>query len=95
MTRLVWQFIGTLLLVGLMLKFWWVIALLVAAVILFKRAPGWWAAHEAAVLAEEERLAEIAARADLQHNWVMSGDERGLWGVAWPAMRKYEQEVKR
>jgi hypothetical protein len=94
MTRLVWQFIGTLLLVGLMLKFWWVIALIVCAVILFRLAPTWWAAHEASVLAEEARLAGIAARADQQHNQVMSGDERGLWGVAWPAMRKYERVSK-
>jgi hypothetical protein len=94
-TRLVWQFIGTLLVVGLMLKFWWVIALIIAAVILFKWAPGWWAAHEASVAAEEKRLAGIAARADQQHNWVQQGDERGLWGVAWPAMRKYQREVKR
>jgi hypothetical protein len=93
-TRLAWQLIGTLLLVGFMLKYWWLIVLVVAAVILFKWAPVWWAAHEASVAAEEKRLAEVAARADQQHNWVMQGDDRGLWGVAWPAMRKYERVSK-
>jgi hypothetical protein len=82
MTRLAWQFIGTLLLVGFMLKYWWLIALVVAAVVLYKRAPGWWAAHQAAVAAEQARLAGIAGRADEQHAWVMAGDPRGTYGAA-------------
>lgn len=94
MTRLAFQLIGTLLLVGLLLKYWWLIALVVCAVILFKQAPGWWAAHQASVLAEEKRVAGIVARADRQHRQVMDGDERGLWGVAAPAMRKYERVSK-
>jgi hypothetical protein len=81
MTRLVWQLVGTLLLVGFMLKYWWLIVLVVAAVIVVKHAPGWWAAHEAAVDAEERRLAGIAARADQQHAWVMAGDPRGTYGA--------------
>ncbi|MDT5052961.1 MAG: hypothetical protein QOF66_1327 [Mycobacterium sp.] len=41
MTRLVWQLVCTLLVVGFMLKYWWVIVLLVvAAVVVCKRAPG-------------------------------------------------------
>jgi Kef-type K+ transport system membrane component KefB len=67
MTRLVWQLVGTLLVVGFMLKFWWVIALVVCVVLVWKWVPGWWAAHEASVLAEEERVAGIVARADQQH----------------------------
>jgi hypothetical protein len=39
MTRLVWQLVCTLLVVGFMLKYWWFIALVVAVVIVFKRAP--------------------------------------------------------
>jgi len=81
MTRLAWQFIGTLLLVGFMLKYWWFIALVVSAVVLWKRAPGWWAAHEAGVAAEEKRVAEVAARADQQHAWVLAGDPRGTYGA--------------
>jgi hypothetical protein len=74
--RLAFQLIGTLLLVGFMLKYWWLIALVVAAVILYKRAPVWWAAHEAIVAAERERVAGIAARADQQHAWTLAGDPR-------------------
>jgi hypothetical protein len=80
MTRLVWQFIGTLLLVGLMLKYWWVIAFIVCVVLVWKWAPGWWAAHQASVAAEERRVAEVAARADQQHAWVLAGDPRGTYG---------------
>jgi hypothetical protein len=85
MTRLAWQLIGTLLLVGFMLKYWWLIALVAAAVILYRRAPGWWAAHQASVAAEDERLAEVAARADQQHAWVLAGDPRGAYGDHPPA----------
>jgi hypothetical protein len=81
MTRLAWQLIGTLLLVGFMLKYWWLIALVVAAVVVYQRAPQWWAAHQAAVKAEEERLAGIAERADRQHAWVLAGDPRGTYGA--------------
>jgi hypothetical protein len=89
MTRLVWQLIGTLLLVGFMLKYWWIIA----AVILFKQAPGWWAAHQASVAGEERRLAAIAARADQQHAWVMAGDPRGTYGAATEGNRTAAQRV--
>jgi endonuclease/exonuclease/phosphatase (EEP) superfamily protein YafD len=81
MTRLVWQLVGTLLLVGFMLKYWWLIVLVAAAVILYRRGPGWWAAHQASVAAEKRRLAAIAARADQQHAWVLAGDPRGTYGA--------------
>jgi len=94
MTRIFCQLLGVLLVVGFMLKYWWAIALVVAAVYLYRRAPGWWAAHEAAVKAEQRRVAGVAARADAQHQQVMCGDERGLWGVASSAMRTYERVSK-
>ena len=81
MTRLAWQLIGTLLLVGFMLKYWWLIALVLAAVAVWKFGPGVWARHEAAMKAERQRLAAIAARADEQHAWVMAGDPRGTYGT--------------
>jgi hypothetical protein len=93
MTRLAWQLIGTLLLVGFMLKYWWLIALVVVVVILYKQAPGWWAAHQAAVAAEEQRLAGIAKRADQQHAWVLAGDPRGTYGVATEGNRTAAQRV--
>jgi hypothetical protein len=85
MTRLAWQLIGTLLLVGFMLKYWWIIVLVIAVVVVVKRGPGWWAAHQASVKVEQERVAGIAARADQQHAWVMAGDPRGAYGDYPPA----------
>jgi hypothetical protein len=31
------------------------------------------------IAAERRRVAELAARADRQHNWVMQGDPRGTY----------------
>ena len=74
------QLIGTLLLVGFVLKYWWLIALTLAAVAAWKHGPGWWAGRQATVAAEQRRHAAIAARADQQHQWVLAGDPRGTYG---------------
>jgi len=75
------QLIGTLLLVGFMLKYWWLIALVVlAAVAAWKYVPKVWAGRQAALGAEQRRHAAIAARADQQHQWVLAGDPRGTYG---------------
>jgi hypothetical protein len=81
MRRLVWQLVGTLLLVGFMVKYWWLVALVLAAVVVWKFGPGWWRRYQASVAAEERRLAAIAARADQQHAWVLAGDPRGTYGM--------------
>ena len=47
--RIVAQLIGTLLVVGFVLKYWWLIALVLAAVAVWKHGPGWWARHQATV----------------------------------------------
>jgi hypothetical protein len=47
--RLVWQLVGTLLLVGLVLKFWWLIAIVIAVVLAWRFGPGWWRAYQVAV----------------------------------------------
>jgi hypothetical protein len=79
--RIVGQLIGTLLLVGFVLKYWWFIALVLAAVAAWKYGPGVWARHEAATEAERQRLTAIAARADQQHAWTLAGDPRGTYGA--------------
>jgi hypothetical protein len=65
--RIVAQLIGTLLLVGFVLKYWWPIALVLAVIAVWKHGPGWWARRQATVAAEQRRLAALAARADQQH----------------------------
>jgi hypothetical protein len=72
--------IGVLFIVGLIIKFiWWIIgaAVLVGLFYLIRailRAD----ARQRAVLVQ--RMNEVAARADQQHNWVMQGDDRGTYG---------------
>jgi hypothetical protein len=72
--------IGVLFIVGLIIKFiWWIIgaAVLVGLIYLIRailRAN----ARQRATLAQ--RMNELAARADQQHNWVMQGDDRGTYG---------------
>ena len=72
--------IGVLFIVGLIIKFiWWIIgaAALVGLFYLIRailRAN----ARQRATLAQ--RMSELAARADQQHNWVMQGDDRGIYG---------------
>ena len=39
-----------------------------------------WKGHLASADAVTRRNAAIAARADQQHQWVMEGDERGVYG---------------
>jgi hypothetical protein len=55
--RLVWQLIGSLLLVGFLIKYWWLVAIVLAAVAVWTFGPGWWRRYQAAVAAKERRLA--------------------------------------
>jgi hypothetical protein len=83
--------IGLLFIVGLIIKFiWWIIgaAALVGLFYLIRailRAK----ARQRAVLAQ--RMNEIAARADKQHNWVMQGDDRGIYGPQGADLMHYIQ----
>lgn len=84
--RLLGQLIGTLLLVGFVLKFWWLILLVVTAVALWSFWAGRIAAVPASVAAEQARLDGLRQRADEQHNQVMSGDLlHGFYGQYPPA----------
>jgi hypothetical protein len=61
--------IGVLFLVGLVIKFiWWILGALALR------------QNNAATAVRHQRMAEIAARADQQHNWVIQGDDRGTYG---------------
>lgn len=59
---------------------WW----LAAAAALYGAARlGWWAylRYRTAAVAEVDRRAQIAARADQQHAWRLAGDPRGTFGA--------------
>jgi hypothetical protein len=74
------QFIVLLLAVGLVVRYWWLIAAVVGLIV----AAHWTRLavdrHAERVNAERRRLAEFAARAEEQHAWVLTGDERGVYG---------------
>jgi hypothetical protein len=71
-----WQLVGTLLLVGVvLLSYWWVIVTAFVAVAGFYGLQ--WAVRLAA---KHARTAALAARAEEQHRQVMCGDDRGVYG---------------
>ena len=72
--------IGVLFIVGLIIKFiWWIVgAAALVGLFYLIRAMLRANARQRATLAQ--RMNELAARADQQHNWVMQGDDRGIYG---------------
>jgi hypothetical protein len=96
MARIFWQFIGILLLVGFVgAYFWWIV---VAVTVVAASWALWWlwprfidwieaaeAEHIAAIDRIEAEHRAVARRADQQHAWVLSGDDRGVYGVYPPA----------
>jgi hypothetical protein len=81
MKRLFWQFVGTLLLVGLVLHFTsWIVGAAVVVGALWFLAMRVWRASAAAAA-----RAAICGRADEQHRWVLADDDRGVYGDYPPA----------
>jgi hypothetical protein len=90
--RLLFQLVGTLLLVAWVMHFLgWIIGIagLAAAVWMGLRI---YRASAEADAADPRRLQEIRARADQQQNWVMQGDERGVYGPGGAALMR---EIRR
>ncbi|KMV23314.1 hypothetical protein [Mycobacterium heckeshornense] len=84
--RLIGQLIAVLLLVGIIAHFiWWIVGFTCLALAIWagRRACGEILAARHARL---RQLAELAARADQQHAWVLAGDERGIYGNYPPAI---------
>jgi len=80
------QLVALLLAVGLVVKFWPVLVGLIGLIV-----AAYWTRravdrHTERVDAERRRVAELVARADRQHNWVMQGDPRGTYGDEYPAV---------
>jgi hypothetical protein len=74
------EFVALLVAVGLVVKFWWLLVGVVGMIV----AAHWTRLavdrHFARAAAERRRVAELVARADRQHNWVMQGDPRDTYG---------------
>jgi hypothetical protein len=79
------QFLVVLIGVALVVKFWpLIVGLLglVAAVHFGRRAVD---RHAERVEADRRRVAGLRGRAEAQHNWMLQGDERRLYGEYSPA----------
>ena len=86
MARIVWQFVGILLLIGFVgAYFWWIAALAAVAALICGAQLAFREIREEEA-AEARRQAAVARRADQQHAWVLSGDERGVYGAYPPAV---------
>src|SRR5260370_39288067 len=62
------------LLVVFVRKFAWLLAGLVASAVAGRLIGGWLARRDDKSIAERQRMAELCARADQQHAWVLAGD---------------------
>jgi hypothetical protein len=72
---------GMLMLVALIIKLiWWILGAVVLYV-LFRVCRSQLRSAQAAREAEARRAAQVAARADQQHRSILSGDDRGIYGV--------------
>jgi hypothetical protein len=79
------QLVALLVVVALVVKFWRLIAAVVGMFCAVHWARRVADRHAERVEAERRRLAGLVARADEQHEWIRSGDERGVWGEFPPA----------
>ena len=80
---------GLLLLIAIIIKFiWWILGA-VALVLLFfigRAIVRWYNKRLAAYARYRDGL---AARADQQHNWVLRGDDRGIYGTEGAKLMHY------
>jgi hypothetical protein len=85
---------GLMLIVWVIVKlFWWIVgAAALVGLFFLARAIVRWYDRRAAESARYR--AELAARADQQHNWVLHGDDRGIYGVAGADLMHYLYPVR-
>lgn len=81
----IWTTLAALFVLGLVIEYWWliVIAIVIAALgyVTFRA----WQRHREQVAVQERARAEVAARADEQHQQYLSGEDDGLYGEFKPA----------
>jgi flagellin-like protein len=71
---------GVLMLIAVIIKFiWWILGAVVLYG-LFRVGRSQLQLARARREAEARRAAEVAARAEQQHRWVLRGDDRGIYG---------------
>ena len=82
-------FLGVLFIIAIIIKFiWWILGV-VAIVGLFFVVRALVRANRRSADAHARYCAAVAARADQQHNWVLQGDDRGIYGPDGAALMHY------
>jgi hypothetical protein len=61
-------------------KFWWLLAALASPLLVGRLIGGWFARRDDWASARRRADAELCARADQQHHFVLAGDDRGIYG---------------
>jgi hypothetical protein len=95
--------LGLLLLIAIIIKFiWWILGAAALIVLFFigRAIVRWYSKRSAAYARYWDGL---AARADQQHNWVLQGDDRGIYGTEgaelmhylYPALDPNNQHIRR
>ncbi len=83
---------GMMMLVALIIRLiWWILGA-AALYLLFRVARAQLRAAQASRESQARRAAQVAARAEQQHGWVLRGDDRGVYGdypVAQPFGKRY------
>ena len=78
--RTLTSFFGMLMLIALIIRLiWWILGV-AALVVLCCAVRAQLRTARARAEADARRAAQIAARAEQQHRWVLRGDERGVYG---------------
>jgi len=92
MIRTLVQFLGLLLLAGVIAYYWsWIVIVCAAAALIYATVDLYRAMNTQAARHAAEQ-ATIVARADQQHAWVLEGDERGVYGAdGMPAQEEYRR----
>jgi len=81
--------LGVLFIIAIIIKFiWWILGVVVV-VGLFFLVRALVRANRRRADAHARYCAAIAARADQQHNWVLQGDDRGIYGPDGAALMHY------
>jgi hypothetical protein len=73
------------LLVVFVFKLAWLLVAVAATAVFGRAVGGWLALRDDRALERRQRDAEIRARADQQQAWVLTGDDRGVYGSFPPA----------
>lgn len=81
----IWTTLAALFVLGLVIEYWWLIVMAIVIAALGHVTFLAWQRHREQVAVQERARAEVAGRADEQHQQYLSGEDDGLYGEFKPA----------